>query len=243
MIKILLLATRTQAIERIKALLPPGVTLRTALLANQTAIKFETKFVPDVIIVHVENVNRQKLFGIMDLREDDIHKYLPMLLIGDEKDREIFEMNVKPGSDRRIDLDADDDAIKLAIAGVIDLRQVDEKHILIVDDDTVLLRSMRAYLENDYIVTAVKSGKMALKFMEKQTPDLIFLDYMMPEWDGATTFQLIRATENGRRVPIVFLTGVNEKEKVLECLALKPQGYLVKPVTKEAVLLKVKEVV
>ncbi len=243
MIKILLLATRPQAIEKIKELLPPGVTLRTALLANQTAIKFETKFVPDVIIVHVENVNRQKLFGIMDLREDDTHKYLPMLLIGDEKNREIFEMNVKPGSDRRIDIDAGDDAIKLAIAGVIDLRQVEEKHILVVDDDAVLLRSMRSYLENDYIVTAVKSGKMALKFLEKQTPDLIFLDYMMPEWDGPTTFQLIRATENGRRIPIVFLTGVNEKEKVVECLSLKPQGYLVKPVTKEAVLTKVKEVV
>ena len=243
MIKILLLATRPQAIEKVKKLLPPGVQLRTALLSSGDTIKFETAFTPDVMIVHVENVNRQRLFGIMDLRENDAYKYLPLLLIGDEKNYEVFEQNVHPGSDRSIDSEADEEDIKNAILGIIDLRQVEEKHILVIDDDPVLLRSMRSYLEEDYMVTVVRSGKMALKFMEKQTPDLIFLDYMMPEWDGASTFQLIRSTPNGKKIPIVFLTGVADKDKVMECLALKPQGYLVKPVTKAAVLTKLKEIV
>lgn len=243
MVRVLLLATRPQALESIKKLMPSGVQVRTAMLSNGSTIMFETAFAADVIVVHIENVNRQRLFGIMDLREDDAYKFLPMLVIGDETDREIFEQNVKPGADRVIDVDADENAIKQAIIGAIDLRDIEEKHILVIDDDPVVLKTMRSFLEDTYSVTAVKSGKLALKFLEKQKPDAIILDYMMPEWDGGTTFQLIRSTENGKKVPIIFATGINDKGKVMECLSLKPQGYLVKPVNKSDVLSKLREIV
>lgn len=242
MIRVLLLATRPQAIENMKKLMPPGVSVRTAMLSSGSTIMFETAYTPDVIVVHIENVNRQRLFGIMDIREDDSYRYLPMLVIGDDADREVFEQNVHPGADRVVDIDAGNDAIKQAIMGVIDLRNIEEQHILVVDDDPVVLKTMRAYLEDSYVVTAVKSGKLALKFMEKQKPDCVILDYMMPDWDGATTFQLIRSTENGKRVPIIFSTGVADKTKVMECLALHPQGYIVKPVAKNDLIAKLREI-
>lgn len=243
MVKILFLATRPQAIEYIKTLLPAGIQLRTAMLSSGSTIMFDTAFTPDIIIVHVENVNRQRLFGIMDLRENENYKYLPMLVIGDANDQEVFGQNVRPGADKKVDVDAPEDAIKRAITETIDLRAIDEKHVLVVDDDPVMLKTMRTYLEDSFTVTAVKSGKLALKFMEKQTPDIILLDYMMPDWDGATTFQLIRNKENGKRVPIIFLTGINDKDKVMECISLRPQGYLVKPVNKPDVIAKIKELI
>lgn len=243
MVKILFLATRPQAIEQVKTLLPPGVQLRTAMLSSGSTIMFDTAFSPDVIIVHVENVNRQRLFGVMDLREDDAYKYLPMLIIGDEKDQDVFNQNVRPGADKRVNPENGLDAVKKAITEIIDLRTIEEKHVLVVDDDPVMLKTLRTYLEDSFTVTAVKSGKLAIKFLEKQTPDIILLDYMMPDWDGATTYQLIRGRENGKRVPIVFLTGINDKDKVMECLSLRPQGYLVKPVNKPDVIAKIKELV
>lgn len=243
MVKILLLSNRPQGLEQIRALMPPGVQVRAAMLATGSTIMFDTAFSPDVVVVHVEGVNRQRLYGIMDLREDDAYKYLPMLVIADELDQEVFAQNVKPGADRKVTVEAGTDAIKQAILGIIDLRAIEEKHVLVVDDDPVMLKTMRTYLEGSFTVTAVKSGKLALKFLEKQKPDIILLDYMMPDWDGATTFQLIRSKENGRRVPIVFLTGINDKGKVMECLSLKPQGYLVKPVGKNDVISKIKELV
>jgi len=243
MVKILFLATRPQAIEQIKTLLPAGVQLRTAMLSSGSTIMFDTAFTPDVIIVHVENVNRQRLFGVMDLRENDTYKYLPLLLIGDEKDQEVFNQNVRPGPDKRVNIEGGNDAIKKAITEIIDLRAIEEKHVLVVDDDPIMLKTLRTYLEDSFTVTAVKSGKLAIKFLEKQTPDIILLDYMMPDWDGATTYQLIRGKDNGKRVPIVFLTGINDKEKVMECLSLRPQGYLVKPVNKPDVIAKIKELI
>lgn len=243
MVKVLLLATRPQSLDLMKSLMPSSVQVRTAMLSSGSTIMFETAFIPDVIIVHVENVNRQRLFGIMDLRENDNYKYLPLLVVGDQADQDVFNQNVKPGADRRIDPAMGKDAIKQAINGVIDLRNIEEKHVLVVDDDPTMLKTMRAYLEDNYTVTVVKSGKLALKFLEKQKPDVIILDYLMPDWDGATTFQLIRSKENGKRVPIIFLTGVADKAKVMECLALRPQGYLVKPISKNDVLSKLRDII
>lgn len=243
MVKVLLLATRPQALETVKKLMPAGVQVRTAMMASGSTIMFETAFEADVIVVHIENVNRQRLFGVMDLREDEAYKYLPMLVIGDEEDRATFDQNVRPGADRVVDLNADESTIKQAILGVIGLREIQEKHVLIIDDDPVVLKTMRSYLEDQYVVTAVKSGKLALKFLEKQRPDAIILDYMMPEWDGSMTFQLIRSTDNGKKVPIIFATGIADKAKVMECLSLKPQGYLVKPVSKSDVLEKLRAII
>lgn len=243
MVRVLLLAARPQALETLKTLMPPGVQVRTAILSSGSTIMFETVYNPDVIVVHIENINRQRLFGVMDLRENDSYKYLPLLVIGDEKDREIFEQNVKPGADRKCDIDAGNDAIKQAIIGVIGLRNIEEKRVLVIDDDPVVLKTMRSYLDDTYEVTAVKSGKLALKYLEKHKPDAIILDYMMPDWDGVTTFQLIRSKENGKRVPIIFATGVADKAKVMECLSLRPQGYIVKPVNKADVLAKLRDII
>ena len=242
MIKILLLATRNYSIEKIKSLLPPGVQVRSAILDGSPSIRFDTAFSPDIIIVQVDNVSRTKLYGLIDLRQNEAYRNLPLLVIGEERDRNVFEQNVIPGSDKRVNSFVPDYEIRAAISGIIDMRMMEERHILVVDDDPVILRSMRTYMEEQYKVTAVRSGKLAIKFLEKQKPDLIFLDYMMPEMDGISTFQVIRTMENGKKIPVIFLTGVNEKEKVMECLVLHPQGYLVKPVTKEAVLTKLKEV-
>lgn len=243
MVRVLLLATRTQALDAVKKLMPPGVSVRTGMLSSGNTIMFDTAFNPDVIVVHVENVNRQRLFGIMDIRENDTYKYLPLLLIGDQEDQEVFDQNVKPGADRRVDPGLGENAIKNAIIGVIGLRSIEEKHVLVVDDDPVVLRMVRSYLDENYVVTAVKSGKLALKFLEKQKPDVILLDYMMPEWDGPTTLQLIRSKEAYKRIPVIFMTGVTDKNLVMECLSLKPQGYLIKPVSKADLLNKLKEII
>lgn len=114
--------------------------------------------------------------------------------------------------------------------------------ILIVDDDEVTREILRAYLADDYVVFAVPSGKRALDFLTKHTVDLILLDYMMPEMDGPTTFRRIRHGFPKARLPIVFLTGVSEKELVIKGLQLCPQDYLLKPVDRRVLLERVSRV-
>ncbi len=99
------------------------------------------------------------------------------------------------------------------------------KQILVVDDDTEQLIHIKEQLEEFYDVTCVKSGVAAFKFLAKRKPDLILLDYLMPEMDGPEVLRNIQDTSDWEDIPVIFLTGVTEKKKVLSTLAeLRPQG-------------------
>ena len=100
--------------------------------------------------------------------------------------------------------------------------------ILIVDDDPVCLRNMTGWLKQYYEIAAVKSGAAAISYLGKQKPDLILLDYEMPVCDGIQTLEMIRAEDDYKNIPVVFLTGVSEEKKVKEALIHKPQGYILK---------------
>lgn len=115
------------------------------------------------------------------------------------------------------------------------------KHILIVDDDLNILKTLRYYLQDTYKVTVVNSGKVAVDFLLKFTPDLILLDYMMPMFNGAAVLKIIKSREETKDIPVFFLTGQTDRSTVVECLSLKPAGYIVKPVAKDALLAKMKE--
>ena len=117
------------------------------------------------------------------------------------------------------------------------------KHILIVDDDKNMLKMLHLFLRDEYEVTMVDSGKLALEAVIKHTPDLILLDYMMPLFDGPHVLEIIRKREESRYVPVLFLTSVTDKEKILECLSLNPQGYLIKPISRSELLQRVAEVI
>lgn len=112
------------------------------------------------------------------------------------------------------------------------------KHILVVDDDPYLLKTLRIYLQDDYKVSVVNSGKIALEFLEKFRPDLILLDYMMPNVNGAAVLRMIRDREGTRDIPVFFLTGKTDDETVRECMSYHPAGYIVKPIAKNALLQK-----
>lgn len=111
----------------------------------------------------------------------------------------------------------------------------EKKHILVVDDDKNVLKLLKSALEEKYTVTAIAGGRMALRFLETKTPDLIFLDYQMPVENGPEVFKKIRKIESAQDIPIVFLTGIADREKITEVLSLKPQGYLLKPINMERV--------
>lgn len=108
-----------------------------------------------------------------------------------------------------------------------------KKHILVVDDDSRMLKLVKNILADRYNVATAISGKVAMKFLENKETDLVLLDYEMPGESGAEVLQKIRSNRKFKELPVVFLTGVTEKERIREVLALSPQGYLLKPIDTE----------
>ncbi|MBE5940770.1 MAG: response regulator [Lachnospiraceae bacterium] len=119
--------------------------------------------------------------------------------------------------------------------GIIADTKDSRKTILLVDDNAIQLRTLNGMLNGQYEVRMATSGMNALTQIGKKVPDLILLDYEMPLCDGKMTLQMIREIEEAKDVPVVFLTGVNDKEHIKSVLALKPAGYLLKPADKNMI--------
>lgn len=108
--------------------------------------------------------------------------------------------------------------------------------VLAVDDSGVLLRSVKAMLDKEYNVVVANSGMAAMEQARKKHPDLILLDYEMPEWDGRKTLEEIRKDEKLKDIPVVFLTAVADKAHIAAVLELRPSGYLLKPIEQQTLL-------
>ena len=103
-----------------------------------------------------------------------------------------------------------------------------KKKILVVDDSGVMLRSVKAWLEEQYQVILANSGAMAIKYLAMNRPDLVLLDYEMPVVDGKQVLEMIRSEHEFADIPVIFLTSKGDRESVMKVMALKPEGYLLK---------------
>lgn len=118
-----------------------------------------------------------------------------------------------------------------------------KKHILVVDDDKDILRMLKSALEDKYDVTTVSSGRMAEKYLETKMSDLILLDYHMPGESGAEVLTNIRADRRLANIPVVFLTGVTDSDKVQHVLSMNLQGYLLKPINMDRLFLLIRSLI
>lgn len=116
--------------------------------------------------------------------------------------------------------------------------EVKKPTILLVDDEPMILKTFYSYLSKDYKVMAVNSAKDAFVLMEKTLPDLILLDYKMPNMDGGQMLEQMRKMtwKWYNKVPVIFATAVTDKSVVEKCLSLYPQGYLIKPLGQDELL-------
>lgn len=88
-----------------------------------------------------------------------------------------------------------------------------ENHILIIDDDLMLLKTAEEILSDQYNVSVAKSGIQALNLLNKNIiPDLILLDIDMPQMDGYETLEEIKKISGCELIPIIFLTGFSEMD-------------------------------
>ncbi len=117
---------------------------------------------------------------------------------------------------------------------------VKKKRILIVDDDPSYAKMVREWIKDDYRVDIVTAGMQAITFLLKvpadDKVDIILLDYEMPVVDGPQVLQMLRQEPATADIPVMFLTGLGTREAVSRVMELKPEGYILKSVTREDLL-------
>lgn len=116
------------------------------------------------------------------------------------------------------------------------------KRILAVDDAAFTLSRITDALGKHYDMVTVNSGTRALKYLEKNKPDLILLDIRMPIRDGFEILREIRAREERADIPIIMLTAMEDKQSVLKGIGLGIRDYVLKPFSPDDLLKRVQKV-
>lgn len=102
-----------------------------------------------------------------------------------------------------------------------------KKRILVVDDEINIIKFLRANLEEKgYEVLAAMDGAAALQVFEKEIPDLVLLDIMMPKMDG---FEVCRRLREWTHTPIIMLSAKAAEGDKVKCLDIGADDYITKP--------------
>lgn len=119
----------------------------------------------------------------------------------------------------------------------------EKKKVLIVEDDPTLMRALRdVFLTEDLIIQTAVDGEGALQQIEKDTPDLVLLDIILPKIDGMSVLKKLRADERFVHLPVIMLTNKDDLETVGDSIAGGVQDFLVKHEWKlEAIVARAKE--
>lgn len=186
----------------------------------------------------------------------DKYAELPVLTIGTKEESGRFFKYYEEGQFENLIRPVENSTIMEAVCRRLGLEQSEvekeaaerkrentgKKRILVVDDNGTALRTMKAMLEDQYEVALAISGSQAMTSIGKKRPDLILLDYEMPVCDGKMTLEMIRADEDLKDLPVVFLTAVNNRENIEAVLKLKPAGYFLKPPVKDRLLAEIERI-
>lgn len=104
------------------------------------------------------------------------------------------------------------------------------------DQDTINLVSL-ILTRHGYDFVGVSDSKKGLELIEKESPDVILLDLMLPELDGWEIFRKLKKNPNTRHIPVVIITAKAQPiDKVLGLQIAKVDDYICKPFTPEEIL-------
>tara|TARA_R110001583_G_scaffold6499_1_gene32796 strand:- start:15341 stop:16324 length:984 start_codon:yes stop_codon:yes gene_type:complete len=118
--------------------------------------------------------------------------------------------------------------------------QSSKQNVLIIDDEPINLKVLNNILKDVYKLTFAKSGPEALRLIEKEKPDLILLDVMMPEMTGYEVCEYLKQNPSYKSIPIIFVTALNDAVDEAKGLNIGAVDYISKPVTPAVVKARVK---
>jgi two-component system, OmpR family, alkaline phosphatase synthesis response regulator PhoP len=101
--------------------------------------------------------------------------------------------------------------------------------VLAEDDLDIQLVARLALKRAGFAVTVVGNGQEALEAVQAEAPDVILLDWMMPELDGPETCRRLKADPATSAIPVIFLTAKSQETEIQRGLSLGAAGYVTKP--------------
>lgn len=191
-----------------------------------------------VILLYVDEKMGDEQQALNYIKDKAVENDIPVFAIGDPDELSMVEKMISKNLIRRKFLRPINvgEVVNAIVTFVNEHGKHNKKKILVVDDSGTMLRNVKGWLEENYQVTLANSGAMAIKYLATNRPDLVLLDYEMPIVDGKQVLEMIRSETEFEDIPVIFLTNKGDRETIMNVMALKPQGYLLKTMEPEKIV-------
>jgi signal transduction histidine kinase/DNA-binding response OmpR family regulator len=144
-----------------------------------------------------------------------------------------IEENANPISDVKTEIDLYEPEY------LDDTENTFKKTVLVIEDNEEVLSFVYDILYTDYKVLKFTNGVQALEYMEKEIPDLIVTDVMMPEMDGFELCTILKTSQNTNHIPVILLTAKSSTLNRIEGLSTGADAYISKPFSIEELKLTI----
>lgn len=118
--------------------------------------------------------------------------------------------------------------------------KTDRQKILVIDDMPVNIQLLSEFLSEEYTVYFATNGQKGLELARDKRPDLILLDIMMPDMDGYQVCMSLKAAEETRQIPVIFITAMSSIEEEAMGLEIGAIDYITKPISPPIVKIRVR---
>lgn len=123
-------------------------------------------------------------------------------------------------------------------------KRADKTKILVIDDEPNIVQTLQDRLEmNEYRVFTAHNGRDGLDKFDREKPDVILLDVIMPIMDGLEMLETLRKRPDGQDVSIIMLTARSQTQDIARANACGIDDYIVKPFDLSELLAKIESVI
>jgi len=205
---------------------------------------------PDVILLDLNMPDVGGFEALEMLKSDDRYKDIPVVVLSTQKDRETVIEGIHLGASAHVGKPFKDKNLIEAIEGVFSQSEqapgqeggkMGEARplVLAVDDVPTMLRAVNHALSDRCKVYMLSKSTEVRGFLGKVKPDLILLDYNMPDLNGFELVPIIREFPEHQETPIIFMTTEGTVENVSEAMSLGACDFIVKPFSTKDIRSKV----
>jgi diguanylate cyclase (GGDEF)-like protein/PAS domain S-box-containing protein len=218
-----------------------------AATSGEKALKLAArKPQPDLMLLDIRMPDMDGYDVLRRLKANPRTADIPVIIVTDLLESEDEARGLKMGAADYIAKPFNPDWLRLRVLTQLELRRYRRKPILqrpggdgapqgyfsllIVDDVPENIHELVSALSDEYRIMVANNGSKAVELAQGSTPpDLVLLDIVMPEMDGYEVCRRIKSTEAGNRIPVIFLSVVNESVEKVRGFSIGAADYITKP--------------
>ncbi|MCL2689988.1 MAG: response regulator [Chitinispirillia bacterium] len=192
---------------------------------------------PDLILLDINMSHVDGYEAIIRLKTDDRYAKIPVIFLTGKTDRESVRKGYNLGAADYVFKPFCNADLVERIECVFDPSrrkeksgaEIERKKIIYVDDINVNLASVQVRLRDHYQIFPAQSVNILFEILKQFTPDLILLDVNMPNINGWQAIKLLKSDSRYSAIPVIFLTGQNDKDSIMKGFNLGAADYVTKP--------------